>query len=167
MATPPGRAFRVFVESSGSGPVHSGLAVVNTALLPNAITLSLTRFDGTPLGVTPVVLPPGGQISRFARELFPEVQEGFQGVLKLTSELPVAVAGLRGFFNSRGDYLMSAVPAIDDGAPLAESLVLPHIVNGGGYETQIIIIGQAGEARSGFLSLTQSDGTMVAQTKEN
>jgi hypothetical protein len=167
-ATPAGQAFRSYVEfTEGIFGGQSGMAVANATSRLNPVSFSLTGLDGSLLATSTAVLPPGGQISRFVKELFPEVKGEFQGVVRLTSEWPVVVAGLRGAFNTRNEYLMSAMPAVDDSATVSGNLVFPHIVNGAGFTTQVVVVGQSGEERSGRLSFTAGDGVPIQVTTGN
>ena len=68
---------------------------------------------------------------------------------------PIAVTGLRGRYNERGDFLITTTPPMNEATATAGDLLFPHIVAGSGYNTQIIIYGQPG---SGGLYLVGQDG---------
>jgi len=98
-------------------------------------------------------LQPGAQIARFIHELVSNFPNDFQGTLELTSTAPVVVSGLRGRYNERGDFLMTTTPPRNEAAPPTNSeLVFPHVVNGGGYTTQLILLGPTAAGRLWFLT---------------
>jgi hypothetical protein len=69
-------------------------------------------------------------------------------VLRISNATPIAVAGLRGQYNERNEFLITAIPAVNESdARLVES-VIPHVPDGGGYTTQFILFaGGAGDLR--------------------
>jgi hypothetical protein len=121
--------------------------------------VQLTNLDGTATGLTTsITVPAGGQISKFINEFFPQVPGNFQGVGRLTSATPIALAALRGRFNERGDFLITTTPPLNDASTTTNvDLVFPHIVAGMGYTTQIVAFGHGGSAS---LYLLGKDGTI-------
>ena len=65
----------------------------------------------------------------------------FQGLLRITSVNSIAVTGLRGHYNERGDFLITTtvVQKENDPSPVSSELLFPHFVLGGGYETQFVL----------------------------
>src|SRR5207249_11352699 len=109
-----------------------------------SVNLALTRLDGTSTGfTTTVTVPANGQVAKFVNELFPSLTAPFQGLLTITSGGgAIAVIGLRGHYNERRDFLITTVPAVDQNAAIPSGqLVFPHVVDSGGYTTQIFLFG--------------------------
>jgi hypothetical protein len=81
----------------------------------------------------------------------------FQGILKIESSEAISVVGLRGRYNERGDFLIATTPPFDD-APLGTNsqVVFPHFAEGGGYETQFILVGPS--RSNGALTLYSQSG---------
>jgi hypothetical protein len=163
-ATPTGTAFRVYVESSGPGSVNgqilSGLAIANAAPDSNSIALELTNLSGTAVGgIQTFALPGKGEISKFLSEWFTNLPSDFRGILRITSTAPVGVVDLRARYNSRSDFLVTTIPAVNESAPQTGAVVFPHVVSGGGYNTQIILFGQLSGSAAGTLSFTSANGT--------
>src|SRR4029079_6148268 len=107
--------FRTYIENSGTagatGTILSGLAIANADATPNAVNLEAVRLDGTSTGQTALItLPVGGKSARFSNEIFPSLPSNFRGVVKFTASGPVSVAGLRGRYNERVDFLITTVP---------------------------------------------------------
>jgi hypothetical protein len=168
-ALPLGSAFQVFVESTG-GPtqvksVETSLAIANSSLSPVTVNLDITRLDGTYSGLsTSISIPARGQISQFTKELFPSLPPNFQGILRLTADAPVAVSGLRGKYNERGDFLLSTISPWNEASFTVKSEpVFPHIVSGGGYTTEFIVFGALqGHPSNGDLLFMSDDGLSLS-----
>ena len=163
-ALPKGSAFRVYVEASGTpeqaGSIRSGLAITNTGVASNTVTLEVTHLDGS-LAVPPatLALPPSGQIARFIDEIF-ALPDNFSGVVRVTSTDEVSIIGLRLRVNERGEIKITTTPpANETAASTTEETFFPHIVDSGGWSTQFILFsGTAGQAASGTLSFIDASG---------
>ena len=157
-------SFRVYVETSGvpeqPGSLRSGFAITDTSGASNNVTLELTNLDGSvALAAETLSIPPSGQVARFLDELF-SVPDDFSGVLRITSTADVAVVGLRLRLNSLADIKMTTMqPSNEVSAATSATTYLPHIVDSGGWSTQIILFsGTAGQASSGTLSFIDQTG---------
>ncbi len=162
-------AFRLYAEASGAagtpGSVQTGLAIANLSKEEVKVTLELTRLDGSSVGSAAASIPPDGQVSRFLNQ-FPglaSLQLPFQGVLRVSGTAPISVIGLRGRYNERNDFLITALPPVDETATPADTdMFFPHYVDGGGYTTQFILFsGLAGQQSSGALRFFSQDGNLV------
>src|SRR5205085_5516846 len=109
-----------------------------------SVTLDLRRLDGSSAGVaiSTISIPANGLVSRFLYQLFPTLATPFQGVVRILAAAPISAVGLRARTNERNEFLITTTPpsAIASAAAAASSLVFPHLVDGGGYTTQIIIV---------------------------
>jgi C-terminal processing protease CtpA/Prc len=174
-AAPAGNVFRVYAEASGDfkthaiGSVQTGLAVTNTSSNTATLMLELFNLDGSAAGRAGTLsIPANGQLTSFLdqiAELAP-LQTPFQGTLRVSSPASISVTGFRGRYNERGDFLITAIPAMNEASPPASSpLFFPHLVASGGYNTQLILFGARPEqAFSGTLSLFTQAGTPVNLT---
>jgi len=142
---PAGKGFQLFVESSQDGLIRSGIAVRNASSSAASVTLSLYGLDGSYTGLSGSVdLPAAGQRAFFLDELegFKSLPRPFQGFVRIGSrDAEIAVAGLRGRTNERGDFLVTTTPPVSDETPLVDKLVFPHVVHGEGYTTQFVVYG--------------------------
>jgi len=163
-----GTTFRMFAELSSSPQILSGIAIANATAVPGTVTLSLTSLDGlTTLGTsTPQPLPASGQIVGFLDQLIPSLSgQTVQGVLRITTDISsISVVGLRARYNERqpaADFLITTTPpTLENGAPTTAERLFPHLVDGGGYTTQIILFsGTSGQTSVGTLSFVKPDGT--------
>ncbi len=166
---PAGSGFRIYVESDGTpgqvGSIRTGVAVANTGSTEESLVLELNDQQGNPVGPAATLqVPPSGQAARFVDELFSGLSAPFSGVLRITSAgSPVAVVGLRGRTNERGDFLITTTPPTNESATPAALSFFPHIAEAGGWRTQFILFGgTAGQSSSGLLRFfTQSGETWL------
>ena len=113
-----GKAFRLYAESSGDfeaqeiGSIQSGLVVSNSGSATATVDLALTTLEGVPTGLgAQISVLPNGQVAKFLKQIngFESLPEPFQGILRITTNAlaGVAVAGLRGRYNERQDFLIA------------------------------------------------------------
>jgi hypothetical protein len=160
-----GNGMQMYAESSGVpfsvGSIQTGVAIANPSSAPAPVTLELRKLDGSPAGVasTVVTVPPNGQVGRFLNEFFPALSTPFQGVLRVTAGTPISAVGLRGRTNERNDFLITTTPPASLVTPSASiNLMFPHLVDGGGYTTQIIVIGNGAGDSTGTLQFFTREG---------
>ncbi len=96
---------------------------------------------------TTVTLALRGHRAAFAGERISGLPDGFVGVLDLTSSTPFVALTLRSRTNSGGDFLLTTFPIANVNASPATPVVFPHIADGGGYQTQIILLNTTGGAK--------------------
>ena len=84
----------------------------------------------------------------------------FQGVLRLTSAVPITVAGLRALYNERADLLITTTPPANESTPPPSTgLFFPHIADAGGYMTQFnLFSSRTGQPYSGTLRFFSQSG---------
>lgn len=163
-----GTTFRMFAQLSSSPQILSGIAVANATTTPGTVTLALTSLDGsTTLGTSaPQPLPASGKIAGFLDQLIPSLAgQTVEGVLRITTDVSsISVVGLRARYNERlptADFLITTTPpTAENSAPTTAERLFPHLVNGDGYTTQVILFsGTTGQTSGGALSFVKPDGT--------
>jgi hypothetical protein len=162
-----GTAFRLYAEIDG--PIQTGIAVVNNSTSAAAVTLELTKLDGTSAGPAGTLsIPPNGQTAVFLSEVpgFGSLPTPFQGVLRVSSPASISVIGLRGHYNERNDFLITTTPPVNEAAlPATLPLFFPYIVDSGGYTTQFILFSaQPGSSPSGMMQLFNQSGGALGLT---
>jgi hypothetical protein len=166
-AAPPDTTFRMFVESSGVlgsvGSIESGFTIANPSSSKVNVQLTITKLDGTPTGIsTSMEIPAGGHIAKFANELFPTLPNPFKGVMKVTAPTPVGVSALRSRYNERGELLLTTTPPFaQSAAQVGSELAFPHIAQGGGYATQLVLL-STGLRHAGGLMMVSKDGGILS-----
>jgi len=147
-AVKPGTNLNMFVQTyAPSGDIRSiqtVLAIANPASIPVSVSLLLKSYDGSVnAGPSIVTIPANGQVAAFLNKFsgfeslnFPAI---FQGSLTLstTAGTGIAVTGLRGRYNERGEFLITSLPTFTAALSSVER-VIPHFIDGGGYSTQFI-----------------------------
>jgi hypothetical protein len=166
-----GNAFRMYSEVSGAsgsaGSIQSGLAIANASATAAGVSLELYRLDGTAAATAAnLTIPASGQITRFIDELFPGIARPFQGVLRIVSSASLSVVGIRGRYNERSDFLITTTPPfIETATPSAAGLFFPHLVDGGGYSTQFILVnGSTNQTAAGVVRFLKQDGNALNLT---
>lgn len=149
-------AFRAYVENAPA--VRTAIAIAN----PSAATVNV-NLELSGVGATTIQVPPNGQTALFVTEIpgFAGLSASFQGVLRITSAVPIAVTSLHGHTNARGDFLVTATPPLDESAEVPAELFLPHVAEGAGYSIQFVVFGRAS---SGTLSFFEPSGAPLPLT---
>ena len=93
---------------------------------------------------------------------FASLPASFKGVLRAITPSAggIAMIGLRGRYNERGDFLITTTsPVLESSNPPAGEIFFPHFVDSGGYTTQFILFsGSAGQSSSGTLRFFSQAG---------
>jgi len=154
-----GTAFRMFVDAADDG-VQTALAIANRTGSPITVSFELLEMNGSSSGAAAVLTLPGeGQDSAFLFELFPDLPSGFRGSVPISAPDTIAVLGLRTRYNERGDFLISTTEPVSEASPVTgANLIIPHVVDSGGYTTQITITAGEATAHSGVLALFGQSG---------
>src|SRR5262249_29180925 len=167
----PGPSFLIPVEQSPT-ILQTGIAIGNAAASMSSVFLQLLDSDGNPAGFSGTVqIPAFGQIATFLSQVqgFQAVPATFRGMLRVTAITPegVTAVGVRGRVNEQGDFLMSAIlPA--DATDSATKKVVPQVVQGGGYSTQIVLFnGQLGTISNGTVTTVSNSGSAVSLSQVN
>lgn len=147
----------VYVDQSKDHLTGLALAAVDGSAV--RVTLKVLQGDGTQVvGTGSVDLAGNGHTARFVNELIPGLPENFVGVLDLTAPTPFAALTLRGLSNTRGDFLLTTFPVADFNQPSPTPIVFPQIADGGGYQTEIILLNTSGLPVNLKISFFGEDG---------
>ena len=147
----------------------TGMAVA-APLAAATVDLALRDGRGALRAIRRIHIPAGGQQARFATELFGEFEfpDMFDGSMTLRSSAPVVVTVLEAMANSAGDFLTAVLPVADLDAPESpgetESVYLPHIAAGGGFESEILLVNPRRSPLEGTLRFVAPDGSPLEAT---
>lgn len=135
--TPTTRA-RFFVDNSRT---RTGIALASPGNETVEVTFRLLdRFGGFLAGSSQDI-PGGGHRAFFADETFPQMPEGFTGLMEIVGTAPVAPISLKLTVNIRGDPVMTTLPVADmNSFTSADLLVFPQLGFGDGLATRLIFI---------------------------
>src|SRR3989442_1162624 len=77
----------------------------------------------------------------------------------------LVMAVIRGRYNERGDFLFSSTPLIPDSpTPVDAELIIPHIVDGGGYTTSFIFMNNSSDPANVVLRTVAPSGQPLKLT---
>lgn len=77
----------------------------------------------------------------------------------------IAVAGIRGRYNERSEFLITTTTAANEASPPpAGDLYFPHIVSSGGYATEFILFNTEANGVSGTIQLLSQSGVPLDWT---
>jgi hypothetical protein len=159
---------RIYVDKSGGH--DTGLAVANPGNTNLRITAKAYQTDGvTPAGNGPGTLDLAryGHDARFVGQLIAGLPDGFTGVLDLSSSTPFSALTLRCLMNGRGDFLITVFPVADVNQPPPAPLIFPQIAEGGGYQTQIVLLDTSGAASAVTVIYFGNDGSYIPVGQES
>lgn len=150
---------RIFVDLSAGH--NTGLALVNPGASPVDIKVTAFQLDGATSAApnpSPLHLEPGGHRAAFADQIISGLPSGFRGVLDISAPLPFAALTLRTLVNNRDEYLLTTFPIADFSQATLGPLVFPQIVDGGGYQTQIILLNTSSTPSTVSVNYAGNDG---------
>jgi len=181
-SSPPTTSARVFIDfrtgvsaqdshsQSGTIAVNTGFAVVNRGTGVANITYVLRNYLGKTLATGNGTLPQGAHRALFIDQLYKvapnfNLPPGFStntgfGTLDATSDQPLSILALRLTTNQRGETLLTSTPIADlTKTPPSGPLYFPHLADGGGYKTSIILLNTSAVTETGTLRIYNNDGS--------
>lgn len=150
---------RIYVDLTGGH--NTGLAMASPGNTAVPVTLTAFQTDGvTFIGSHVIPLSSNGHTAAFAGEFISALPSNFTtGVLDISAPSAFVALTLRSLSNSRGDFLMTTFPIADMTKPAPAPIVFPQIADGGGYQTQFILLNSSGASSSTTLSFYGDNGT--------
>ena len=138
-ATPPTTAARIFVDHGGT---RTGVAIANPGAQTAHMVITLLDRNGFPESSVTRELPAGNHLAIFAHELFPELLEGFTGLMEIQSTSPIVPITLKlTTVNTTNGLVLTTLPIADlNRPPEAPLLIFPQIAIGGGFSTRLILL---------------------------
>jgi subtilisin family serine protease len=154
---------RIYIDRSGGH--ETGLALACPGSSGINIALNAYQADGsTAAGSGTLNISGNGHTAQLAGQLISSLPSGFTGVLDISSTAPFVALTLRVLTNARGDSLMTTFPVADMTQLAPAPVVFPHIVDGGGYVTQFILL-SAGPAANATVNFYDEKGVPLAVGK--
>jgi len=149
---------RVYVDTTGGH--DTGLALANPGSTPLAVTLRAFEMDGrTAVGsAARVEVAAGAHVANQAGAFVAGLPNAFRGVVEIDASSPFVALTVRSLRNSRGELLFATLPVADFRRAAPSPVIFPHIADGGGFRTELIVLGTAGSAGS-TMTLFADDGT--------
>ena len=148
---------RVFVDNTDGH--DTGLAIANPGDIHVAGDTSRLRSGRPDPGrECPGTVNIGARahVAGQARDFVKGLPAGFRGVLEIESPQPFVALTVRSLVNSRGDLLFATLPVADLRQPAPAPVVFPHIADGGGFKTELVLLGGAGPVSTDVLLFDDS-----------
>ncbi|MBZ5535728.1 MAG: FG-GAP-like repeat-containing protein, partial [Acidobacteriia bacterium] len=183
-ASPPTPAARIFIDyrrgiaaksdaiQVGTTDVNTGFAVVNLGSTTSNVTYALRDTNGGILAIGNGTLAPGAHRAKFIDQLsdlapdfilpadFSSTTRFGSLELKSSNSHPLSVVALRLTTNQREETLITSTPIADETKPLnSDPLYFPHVVDGGGYKTTLILLNTSTTRETGTLRIFKNDGS--------
>ena len=160
-AIAPGFEFRGYAEFSSVA--STGLALSNLFGGDATVTVELRNLDGTLRDREDIDLPPSGHRALFLDEISGITSDPpFLGIIRVSSDTPIAVTTVRVRVNERGDYVINGVAPVNVADPVvASELFFPHLAVGGGFDMQYVLINPQNGADSGTMRFFAPDGNAL------
>jgi autotransporter-associated beta strand protein/YVTN family beta-propeller protein len=149
----------VYAESSGNmlaatpGSTETNLVISNASTTTATVTVAFSVINGVASNVgATIAIPPGGQVVGTPKQIigFAFLPNPLQGILRISALDPtqnIAVAAFRNRYNERGELIVSALPPLPTSPlPADTPLIVPQIVDGGGYKTSLILVSDSATA---------------------
>jgi hypothetical protein len=152
---------RIYVDLSEAH--NTGLAIANMTNSGAYITIRAFQKDGVTAAGTskgPLQLDAHGHAAAFANEFIAGLPDGFTGVIDISTNAAFAALTLRSTLNENDDFLMTTFPVANASRPAGSPVLFPHIADGGGYSTEVILISPVGASNS-TLRFYGEDGTAL------
>jgi photosystem II stability/assembly factor-like uncharacterized protein len=138
---------------------NSGLAVVNPGATPLAINAILRNNIGVIASTTSFTLGSHKHMAMFVDQLFPGLKPPFLGTLTMSATGGFAAINLSSAVNGYGETIFSALPVVNLDRPSAgDRLILPHLVDGGGFATEVLLLNPSSIPASGTISFFNDNG---------
>lgn len=154
------RAARVYAEVDTI--VNTGVAIANPNDQNAVVTFNFTDANGD-FGQGSTVIPANGQIAKFLNQPPFNGRSLMSGTFSFTSSLPVAVVALRGLVNERSEFLLTTLPVTEiTGTPSTSPVLFPHFADGGGWQTQIVLVNPTSSTISGSVQFRDRNGQTVS-----
>jgi hypothetical protein len=146
---------RFLIDGAGT---RTGVAVANTSSSSTALNFQLLDLNGNTQSTASRTLQPRSQLAIFTDELFPDVSDGFNGVIEISGSNAFVALSLKVTRNSRGDFILTTLP-VADRLDSQNATLLPQIALGSGFSTKLILLnGDLTNAVAGSANLYDSVG---------
>jgi enterochelin esterase-like enzyme len=162
LGTTHARVFMDFAKNHGTG-----LAIANITTTPTNVAIRAYQPDGvTPAGFSQgsLKLAGLGHDSKFADQLISNLPADFTGILDISAPVSFAALTVRSLDNERGDFLLTTFPVADSTRQAPSPIVFPHIVDGGGYATEFILLSPEAAAESSLILYDESGTPFPTET---
>lgn len=146
--------------------VNTGLAAVNRGSAMAHVQMNLRDMTGAIIRQGTTTLAANGHFAKFVDQFAPDfvLPPDFatatrNASLELISDQPLSLLALRITENQRHESLITTTPIVDLSQPDSRNVLLfPQIVDGGGYQTTLLLLNTTGTVESGTIQILDDNG---------
>jgi hypothetical protein len=153
---------RIYAEF-GAG-VNTGIAIANPNPQPANVSFYLTDDQGAMLYSSSTQIAQNAQVAAFIDQA-PFAPPANMGVdlsrartITLSSSMPIAVTGIRGFTNQRSEFLMTTLPVAKLDSASVSNVVFPQFAEGNGWATRIVLVNPGASPLEGVVEFFDGNG---------
>jgi hypothetical protein len=174
--TPLGNTFRMYVEVAGNlaaterGSISTGVALANPGASPAVVNVELFNTEGASTGLRgSLTIPPSAQKANFVHDIagLNNLPLPFTGTMRIVSDKPISILGIRGRYNEASNFLMTTLPAFSEGPVTNAERVFPHLADGGGFTTQFILMNTNSGGSTGVIKYFNGRGQPLGLRMQN
>lgn len=160
-AAPPLLSGRIYAEVGST--VNTGVAIANPNSTSATVQFHFTDSTGADSGAGTIIVPANGHLARFLNENPINGSGNYKGSFSFTSDVAVGVIALRALNNERGETLLSTLPVTDLSTTVPTATgVLPYFTDGGGWQTQIILVNPTDSTMTGNIRFVSPAGQTIS-----
>jgi len=159
----PIRSGRIYAEMSA--PVNTGIALANPNTQAASVSVVFSDANGADFSSASFTIPANSQIAGFLHEApfstsSVTTQRSFTEVRTFTfsSNVPLAAMAVRTRINERGEFMMVTLPVADLSATTPAVMSIPHIADGGGWSSEILLVNNSDAVKAGTMRFMSPAG---------
>jgi beta-propeller repeat-containing protein len=156
LATPPVLVGRLFVEVTNT--IKTQLSIANPSSEDANVDLFFTDDSGNSTSFSSLTVGAGGQFTGNVGEGSIPIP-GATGTISFTASVPVYVTALRIFTNENTLSIISPTPVANVNNVTTQALTIPHFADGGGWNSQIVLVNTTENPMSGEVRFRNPDGS--------
>jgi glucose/arabinose dehydrogenase len=143
---------------------NTGIAIANPNDGPVTISFHFTDANGSDFNHGVVEIPARQQVAAFLSDVPFNAPAVVNGTFTFRSNFFVSAVAIRGFTNSRGEFLMSALPMVQPGAAASVPVSIPHFAEGAGWSSRVVLVNPTGDSINGTLQFLTPAGGIISSS---
>ena len=147
---------RIYAEVGAA--TNTGLAIANPSSQDAVINYYYTDNNGQDFGSGVTTVRAGQQIASFLNQPPFNGGSSIQGTFTFNASAPVAVVGVLGVTNERGDFLMSTLPVTLLSSAATDPVVLSQFADGLGWTTTLLLVNPTDNDIAGTVQFLDPSG---------
>jgi hypothetical protein len=161
------RSGRIYAEAAGA--VNTGVVLANPTSQAASVSTFLTDDSGTNFGDATISIPANSQVAAFLNQTPYFTSGGAKPIsdaraFTFSSNVPISATAVRTRLNERSEFMMSALPIADLSGTSTNPISIPHIADGAGWSTEILLTNNSDTVETGTLQFLSPSGQSLTVT---